>query len=121
MNAARGGRATRLSGRPAGMAGDARGVNLILRRCHDLDPRRRFQTAVEDGPGGCREQRRIERELIVERTRDKIAATCRKGKWAGGWPVLGYDIAPKGVKRSPQSAPGEGAGGAAGERVVRCP
>jgi site-specific DNA recombinase len=34
----------------------------------------------------------FERELISERTRDKIAATRRKGKWCGGPPVLGYDI-----------------------------
>src|SRR5438477_1802770 len=40
----------------------------------------------------------FEREIISERTRDKIAATRRKGKWAGGHPVLGYDIDPKGYK-----------------------
>ncbi|MCA9119261.1 MAG: recombinase family protein [Planctomycetaceae bacterium] len=34
----------------------------------------------------------FERQLISERTRDKIAATRRKGKWAGGMPVLGYDV-----------------------------
>ena len=34
----------------------------------------------------------FEREIISERTRDKIAAARRKGKWAGGHPVLGYDI-----------------------------
>ncbi len=34
----------------------------------------------------------FEREIISERTRDKIAATRRKGKWAGGRPVLGYDL-----------------------------
>lgn len=34
----------------------------------------------------------FERELISERTRDKIAATRRKGKWTGGRPVLGYDL-----------------------------
>jgi len=34
----------------------------------------------------------FEREMISERTRDKIAATRRKGKWAGGMPVLGYDV-----------------------------
>ena len=38
----------------------------------------------------------FEREIISERTRDKIAATRRKGKWTGGMPVLGYDIAPEG-------------------------
>jgi site-specific DNA recombinase len=40
----------------------------------------------------------FEREIISERTRDKIAATRRKGKWAGGHPVLGYDIDPKGYR-----------------------
>ena len=34
----------------------------------------------------------FERELISERTRDKIAAARRKGIWAGGMPVLGYDV-----------------------------
>ena len=34
----------------------------------------------------------FEREIISERTRDKIAGARRKGKWAGGWPLLGYDI-----------------------------
>jgi site-specific DNA recombinase len=34
----------------------------------------------------------FEREIISERTRDKMAATRRKGKWSGGLPVLGYDI-----------------------------
>jgi site-specific DNA recombinase len=33
----------------------------------------------------------FEREIISERTRDKIAASRRKGKWTGGPPVLGYD------------------------------
>ena len=34
----------------------------------------------------------FEREIISERTRDKIAAARRRGKWAGGRPVLGYDL-----------------------------
>lgn len=34
----------------------------------------------------------FEREMISERTRDKIAAARRKGKWSGGHPVLGYDV-----------------------------
>jgi len=34
----------------------------------------------------------FEREMISERTRDKIAATRRKGKWCGGVPILGYDV-----------------------------
>jgi site-specific DNA recombinase len=40
----------------------------------------------------------FEREIISERTRDKIAATRRKGKWAGGHPILGYDVDPRGYK-----------------------
>jgi len=38
----------------------------------------------------------FERELIGERTRDKMLAARRKGKWVGGCPVLGYDIDPGG-------------------------
>ncbi|MBX9677770.1 MAG: recombinase family protein [Gemmataceae bacterium] len=34
----------------------------------------------------------FEREIIGERTRDKIAAARRKGKWSGGTPILGYDV-----------------------------
>jgi site-specific DNA recombinase len=34
----------------------------------------------------------FERELISERTRDKMCAARRKGKWIGGHPVLGFDI-----------------------------
>jgi site-specific DNA recombinase len=40
----------------------------------------------------------FEREIIGERTRDKIAAARRKGKWAGGHPILGYDIDPQALK-----------------------
>jgi site-specific DNA recombinase len=36
----------------------------------------------------------FEREIIAERTRDKVAATRRKGKWSGGQPILGYDVDP---------------------------
>lgn len=39
----------------------------------------------------------FEREIISERTRDKMAAARKKGKWMGGIPVLGYD-APGGGK-----------------------
>jgi site-specific DNA recombinase len=35
----------------------------------------------------------FEREIISERTRDKMAAARKKGKWMGGVPVLGYDVA----------------------------
>ncbi len=38
----------------------------------------------------------FEREMIAERTRDKMSAARRKGKWVGGRPVLGYDVAPQG-------------------------
>jgi len=38
----------------------------------------------------------FEREIIGERTRDKMSAARRKGKWMGGTPVLGYDIDPQG-------------------------
>jgi len=34
----------------------------------------------------------FEREIIGERIRDKISALKRKGKWAGGAPILGYDV-----------------------------
>src|SRR6266516_1247360 len=40
----------------------------------------------------------FEREIIAERTRDKMAAARRKGKWMGGIPVLGYDVASGGGK-----------------------
>ena len=34
----------------------------------------------------------FEREMISERTRDKIAMARKRGKYAGGWPILGYDV-----------------------------
>ena len=34
----------------------------------------------------------MEREVIAERIRDKVAASKRRGKWLGGVPPLGYDI-----------------------------
>jgi site-specific DNA recombinase len=40
----------------------------------------------------------FEREIISERTRDKIAATRRRGKWSGGPPLLGYDIDDRGTR-----------------------
>jgi site-specific DNA recombinase len=40
----------------------------------------------------------FEREMIADRTRDKMAAARRKGKWCGGFPVLGYDVHPDGGK-----------------------
>jgi site-specific DNA recombinase len=38
----------------------------------------------------------FEREIIGERTRDKMSAARRKGKWIGGTPVLGYNVDPAG-------------------------
>jgi site-specific DNA recombinase len=38
----------------------------------------------------------FEREIISERTSDKMSAARRKGKWTGGTPVLGYDVDPAG-------------------------
>ena len=38
----------------------------------------------------------FEREIISERTRDKLGAARRKGKWIGGIPILGYDVDPGG-------------------------
>lgn len=40
----------------------------------------------------------FERQLIRDRTRDKMVAARRRGKWVGGTPVLGYDIAEAGGK-----------------------
>ncbi|MEQ8719711.1 MAG: recombinase family protein [Sandaracinaceae bacterium] len=37
----------------------------------------------------------FEREMIGERTRDKIAAARRRGQWTGGAAPLGYDIVDK--------------------------
>lgn len=37
----------------------------------------------------------FEREMISERTRDKLNAMARKGKRTGGCPILGYDIDPE--------------------------
>jgi site-specific DNA recombinase len=48
----------------------------------------------------------FEREIISERTRDKIAATRRKGKWTGGVPLLGYELDPRSaqLKINPKEA-----------------
>jgi site-specific DNA recombinase len=40
----------------------------------------------------------FEREIIGERTRDKIAAARRKGKWVGMLPPLGYTVDPRSPK-----------------------
>src|SRR5260370_37710316 len=48
----------------------------------------------------------FEREIIAERTRDKIAVTRRRGKWSGGRPLLGNDVDPRGYRLvvNPQEA-----------------
>src|SRR5712692_8293335 len=49
----------------------------------------------------------FERELIAERTRDKMRAARRKGKWLGGRPILGYDVDPEhgGLRVNASEAP----------------
>jgi site-specific DNA recombinase len=34
----------------------------------------------------------FEREIISERTKDKVSAARKKGRWLGGVPMLGYDV-----------------------------
>ena len=48
----------------------------------------------------------FERELIAERTRDKMRAARRKGKWLGGQPILGYEVDPeqRGLKINAEEA-----------------
>lgn len=41
----------------------------------------------------------FEREVTAERTRDKIAASKKKGLWMGGLPPLGYDPHPDKLRR----------------------
>ena len=38
----------------------------------------------------------FEREIISERTRDKVQAARKKGKWTGGHLILGYDLDARG-------------------------
>jgi len=40
----------------------------------------------------------FEREIISERTRDKVSASRKKGKWTGGHLILGYDLDPRATK-----------------------
>jgi len=37
----------------------------------------------------------FEREMIAERTYEKMAEQARKGRWGGGPPILGYDVVEK--------------------------
>ena len=43
----------------------------------------------------------FEREMIGDRTRDKMSAARRRGKWTGGMPPLGYDVPPEGRRLVP--------------------
>ena len=47
----------------------------------------------------------FERDMIAERTRDKIAASRRKGLWTGGPVPLGYDVREKKLVVNPVEAP----------------
>jgi site-specific DNA recombinase len=38
----------------------------------------------------------FEREMVSDRTRDKMRAARRRGKWTGGMPPLGYDVVAEG-------------------------
>jgi site-specific DNA recombinase len=49
----------------------------------------------------------FEREMISERTRDKLGAARRKGKWTGEIPVLGYDVATEGGRLEVNAAEAE--------------
>jgi len=40
----------------------------------------------------------FEREMVSDRTKDKMRAARRHGKWTGGMVPLGYDVAPEGRK-----------------------
>ncbi|MDR1160125.1 MAG: recombinase family protein [Syntrophomonadaceae bacterium] len=47
----------------------------------------------------------FEREVSSERVRDKIAATKAKGLWAGGMPIIGYDVVEKQLVVNEAEAP----------------
>jgi len=40
----------------------------------------------------------FEREIISERTRDKISGARKKGKWTGGHLILGYNLDPRATR-----------------------
>ena len=46
----------------------------------------------------------FERELISERTRDKLAGMAKKGKRTGGHPILGYNIEKKALEVNDEEA-----------------
>ncbi len=45
-----------------------------------------------------------ERELTSARTKDKLGAARRKGKFTGGFPILGFDLDPRGGRLIPNEA-----------------
>lgn len=47
----------------------------------------------------------FERETIADRTRDKMCAARKRGKWTGGIPVLGYDLIDGKLEVSEDEAP----------------
>jgi site-specific DNA recombinase len=49
----------------------------------------------------------FERQIIAERTRDKIRAARRHGRWTGGMPPLGYRVAAEGGKLVPDEIEAE--------------
>ena len=46
----------------------------------------------------------FEREILVERIKDKIAGAKRRGKFCGGVPILGYDVEDKRLAINPEEA-----------------
>ena len=47
----------------------------------------------------------FERQIIAERTRDKIHAARRRGRWTGGAPPLGYDVVDRKLVINKDEAP----------------
>lgn len=46
----------------------------------------------------------FEREMIAERTYEKMAEQARQGRWGGGHPILGYDVVNKRLVVNPAEA-----------------
>jgi len=59
----------------------------------------RFETSTPHGEMALNvslAMAQCERKVTAQRTRDKVHAARRRGKWTGGTPRLGYDVAPEG-------------------------